>query len=519
MYAIALWDKALNKLTLIRDRFGEKPIYYGWQGGDANKVFLFTSELKAIKNHPGFNNQIEITSVFALCKYGFIPQPISIYKNIYKLAPGSMLSVALDRPDPIISAYWSCIETAGKSLDNKFAGTAKEASVRMEEILKESVSGAMLSDVPVGVFLSSGIDSTLVASIMQANAATKISAFTIGFEEKNYDESMQAAKISKFLGINHHILKVTPEMMINVIKELPSIYDEPFADSSQIPTYLVSKFAAEHVKVCLTGDGGDELFCGYSRHNADTQKFLFKSKITQPIILIIARYLIRISTSRLDVLASKFSKRYQNIGEKIHKFAYAIQANSELEYYDRLLSFGSKNFQSKNENFVAKILSNKDVRLLELFRFSEKIALLDTIFYLPNDILAKVDRASMSVSLETRAPFLNKKLFEFAMSIPLAMKNNGESSKLILREVLDKYVPKNLMRGPKKGFSIPLAEWLRGPLKDWAESLLNEDSVVKSGILDPKMVQAIWHEHLSGKKNLQNILWSILMFQAWYAAQ
>jgi len=519
MFAIAVWDKKSKELRLIRDRFGEKPIYYGWQGDYKNRAFIFASELKALKKHPAFSNEIETAGVFSLCKYGFIPQPISIYKNIFKLAPGSILTVSLDSPDPIISIYWSSVQVASRNLDNKFNGSLNEAVLKLKQLLGESIQGAMLSDVPVGVYLSSGIDSTLIAAIMQAYSTKKLSAFTIGFEDKNYDESAQAARIAEHLGMNHHVLKLTPEIMMNAIHEMPHVYDEPFADSSQIPTYLVSKFAAKYVKVCLSGDGGDELFCGYTRHNHRLKNFLSHNVFSCKIKLILAKCLLQIPTSQLNYLVSFFCTKYQNIGEKIHKFAYVIQSNSEFEYYDRLLSFGSDNLPFLNDIFIEKFINDKEIQLLNNCEFIDKIMLLDTVFYLPNDILTKVDRASMSVSLETRAPFLNKNLFQFANSLPMHMKIKDGTSKLILRKVLEFFIPSSLMKGPKKGFSIPLAEWLRGPLKEWAGNLLSEHSISKSGILDPKVVQTVWQEHLSGKKNFQHLLWSILMFQAWYEEQ
>ena len=520
MFAIALWDKKLNKLTLIRDRFGEKPIYYGWQGDDTNRAFIFASELKALKRHPAFSKQIEAAGVFSLCKYGFIPQPLSIYKNIFKLAPGTSLSVSLDSQDATITTYWSSVQVANSQLDKKFSGTKEDAVTKLSQLLEDSVRGAMLSDVPVGVFLSSGIDSTLIAALMQKNSHAKLTAFTIGFDDVNYDESIQAIKISEHLGLNHHVLKVTPEMMIGVMQELPYIYDEPFADSSQIPTYLISKFASNYVKVCLTGDGGDELFCGYSRHNnSNAQKLITLNIFARWLKSFLAKYLLKISPIQLNWFATKFNKQYQNIGEKIHKFAYAIQADSELEYYDRLLSFESEKLPFLKNVFVGKFISNQDIELLKNFGFTDQMTLLDTIYYLPNDILTKVDRASMSVSLETRAPFLNKRLFEFATSLPLHMKYKNKVSKLVLRQLLDRFVPLRLMEGPKKGFSIPLADWLRGPLKPWADNLLSEPSITKSGILDPALVRSLWEEHLSGKKNLQHMLWGILMFQAWYEVQ
>jgi asparagine synthase (glutamine-hydrolysing) len=516
MYAFAVWDKEGGLLTLVRDRIGEKPLYYGWQDG----VFLFGSDLESFKRHPNFKSKVDRNSISLMLSYGYIPAPHSIYQGISKLLPGCSLSISMLNPEPNIESYWSAIDVAKSGVQTPFSGTAHDAVDKLESLLMNSVGSQMLSDVPLGAFLSGGIDSSLIVSLMQAQSNRPIQTFSIGFNDKNYNEAIYAKKVAQHLGTNHTELYVDYKDIVNVIPRLPLIYSEPFSDSSQVPTFLVSQLAKKHVTVALTGDAGDELFCGYNRYQI-TNKLWRKIKILPvPLRALIARALMSISPANWDKYTAHipFFNAYNKIGDKLHKGARVLTSNSINELYMGLVS----NFQNPgsiviNDGNVPTTLFDKKIILNEFDGVQQMMAL-DLISYLPDDILTKVDRAAMSVSLETRVPFLDKSVVEFAWSLPQSIKLKNGYTKWPLRELLSHYLPNEMIDRPKMGFGMPIDTWLRGPLRDWAEDLLSEDRLLREGYFHPLPIRKIWKEHLSGKYNHKNKLWNILMFQAWLCA-
>jgi len=515
MFAFAVWNTETKILTLGRDRFGEKPLYYGWQGN----TFLFASELKAIKKHPNFASRIKTNSVSDFIQFGYIPAPNSIYEGIYKLMPGNLLKIDPTKKseDFVLKPYWSLIGVALKGINKPFESSEFELINQLENLLVESINSQQISDVSIGSFLSGGIDSSIITAIMQSQSKNPINTFTIGFEEDNYNEAKYAEKIADYLKTDHTEYYVSSKEAQSVIPMLPNLYDEPFADSSQIPTYLVSKLAKKNVTVCLSGDAGDELFGGYNRY-IWAQKFL---KIPYP--------LRKISSSVINIFSpEEWDKIYEitkhfipqkirltSPGNKVHKLAGILSINTINEIYTQLVSICPK-----SENLLINDIDN--VNLKKMWETipanlspENKMMLIDSLTYLPDDILCKVDRAAMGVSLETRAPFLDHRLADFAWQLPMKYKIRDGQNKWILRQILYKYIPKDLFERPKMGFGIPLDSWLRGPLREWAEELLDESKIEKDGYLNPKKVRQKWEEHLTEKKNWQHQLWNILMFQSW----
>jgi asparagine synthase (glutamine-hydrolysing) len=513
MFAFALWDNTECTIHLVRDRMGEKPLYYGWQGDS----FLFGSELKALKIHPSFQEQIHRDSLNLFFRYNHIPAPFSIYRNIFKLTPGTVLTLRQGEKKYKVRKYWSLLNTAIQGLSNLSKNTEKELTFELDNLLRKSVKQKMLSDVPIGAFLSAGIDSSIVVSIMQSMSSQPIKTFTIGFEDNAYDEAKDARLIAKHLGTDHHELYVKPQDIIDILPLLPELYDEPFSDASQIPTYLVSKLAKERVTVSLSGDGGDELFCGYNRYHF-TQKFwgvvtifpfFFRKMISFLLLSIPVNF-----WNKLENFAF-LSKKYNNIGLKLNKVARAIVSNTLYELYDNLLSNWKINDQLVQGAKNRILLDSNSSKDLDRFSKVEKMMLWDMQSYLPNDILVKLDRASMGVSLEGRVPFLDHKIVEFAWRVPSKYKYKNNKGKWLLRQVLHQYIPKELTDRPKSGFTLPLSGWLRGPLKEWAEGLINNDRLVYEGILNSDIVSKRWQEHQTGEKDWSSQLWSILMFQLW----
>lgn len=516
MFAFALWDRQDRILTLARDRFGEKPLYYGLQGD----VFLFGSELKALKAHPAFNAQIDRDALALYIRHGYIPAPYSIYQGIFKLPPGTWMQIGADlnATEPI--EYWSARQAAEGGQHSQFEGDAAEAAHELGRLLKQSVSGQMMADVPLGAFLSGGVDSSAVVALMQAQSNRPVKTFTIGFKDQAYNEAEYAHAVAKYLGTEHTELYVTSEQAMAVIPQLPHIYDEPFADSSQIPTWLVAKMAREHVTVSLSGDGGDELFGGYNRYSIG-EKLKTVTRLPLPLRKTLAGMISGIPPERwetvmewvLPLIPNKL--RFANPGDKLHKFAGVLRSDGCEGVYLGLVSLwndpASIVLGSKEPTTVATD-RNKWPNLPGL---TQQMMALDTVGYLPDDILAKVDRAAMSVSLETRMPFLDHRVMEFAWRLPMSMKMKPGQSKHVLRQILYKHVPKKLIERPKMGFSVPLDSWLRGPLRDWAEALLGESRIREEGFFDPAPIRKKWLEHLSGRYNWQHQLWVILMFQAW----
>jgi asparagine synthase (glutamine-hydrolysing) len=521
MFAFGLWDKKTRSLILARDRAGEKPLYYGWQGEGKNKVFLFGSELKALKTHPVFSREINRNAIALQLRHNCIPAPYSIYKDIHKLMPGNYLE--LKESDlkknllPATKSYWSFTDTAVSENNNQLSLGDLDIKKDLEKHLKLSVKKQMISDVPLGAFLSGGIDSSLVVALMQSQSSNPVKTFTIGFSETDYDESKYAKKIAKHLGTDHKELYVSSKKAMEVIPKLPSIYDEPFSDSSQIPTFLVSQLAKDHVKVALSGDGGDELFCGYNRYLMG-KKFSNISRF-MPLSLrkILALSIQLISPQKWNKVYNFLPglNEYVNFGDKIHKGASVLESETLYDYYYKLCSHW------KNPNKVVVNCKEPKTLLTDLnydlknFNIQQQMMILDFITYLPDDILTKVDRAAMACSLETRVPFLDHKLIEYVWKIPHSLKFRNGKGKWILRQILEQYIPKNLIERPKMGFGVPIGIWLRGPLQDWAENLLSETRLKQEGFFNSKLIRDKWMEHLSGKKNWQYDLWDVLMFQAW----
>ena len=512
MFAIALWDKSSNKLSLACDRIGEKPLYYGW----VNNQFVFSSELKSMKVFPEFNNVIDRKSLALFLRFNSIPAPYSIYKDIFKLEPGQIVEINSHSNKLEKYKFWSLEEVYKNGSENKFRGSSIQAINQLENILSEAVSSQMQSDVPLGAFLSGGIDSSTIVALMQSYSNSQVNTFTIGFNSKEFDESKHAEMVSNHLGTYHFNKLVTEKDALDVIPNLPDIYDEPFADSSQIPTYLVSKFAKEKVTVALSGDAGDELFGGYNRYIFSQKMFKNITKTPNSIKKLMSKMMFSLSEENWNfILGGLMRNRHSNIGHKIHKTANIVSSKSINDLHFKLISqIQNPSDWLIDSNEYETVFNDHEDRFKELDSVETMMAY-DLISYLPTDILTKVDRAAMSVSLETRVPFLDPDVIQFAASIPMEFKIRNGVTKWLLREVLYKHVPKDLIERPKMGFAVPLAEWLRGPLRDWAESLLDEKRLHQEGFFNVEFVRDKWSEHISGRRNWSHQLWNVLMFQAW----
>lgn len=527
MFALAVWDKVKRILTLSRDRMGEKPLYYGFQGGGGRRVFLFGSELKVLKAHPSFENAINRNSICLLLRHNCIPAPHTIYNSVYKLLPGHILEIPISdiragageacftgRP------YWSLSEVISDALLNPLVKTADEVVDELEALLGDVVSQQMISDVPLGAFLSGGIDSSLITAIMQSKSNIPVKTFSIGFGDQAYNESHYARAVADYVGVEHTEFVVTSRDALSVIPRLSALYDEPFSDSSQIPTFLVSQLARERVSVSLSGDGGDELFGGYNRYTGTQKWWRAISSVPAPLRQFVALMLSFPKSSTWDYIESavgRFSgNRYSlpNLGNKVQKIAPLIGASSVLQLYEQVVSHWL--------DPVSVVLNSEDPHV----GYSNPVALLDNpvemmmaldqMGYLPNDILVKVDRAAMAVGLETRIPFLDQRIVEFAWRIPFGMKIRDGEGKWILRKLLERYLPKEMIDRPKMGFAVPLGDWLRGPLRPWVEDLLDPAQIRAEGYFDAIEVSRKWSEHVSGERNWQYLLWDVLMFQSWF---
>lgn len=521
MFAFAVWDRSTRVLTLGRDRLGEKPLYYGWQGIGAESAFLFGSELKALKEHPVFNAHVDRNALALYMRHNNVPAPYSIYEGIRKLMPGTLLTVSLSSPEPQFETYWSGAATAINGVLHPYEGSPTSAVESLDILLKDAIGQQMTADVPLGAFLSGGVDSSTVVALMQAQSSRPVKTFSIGFNESDYDEAIYAKDVAHHLGTDHTELYVSPEQAMSVIPNLPVIYDEPFADSSQIPTFLVSEMARQHVAVSLSGDAGDELFSGYNRYQITANTWSRLGKLPKPVRVAIAAGILKVSPKKWDSVAkhTPLANNWAGIGYKLHKAAGVMAATSANELYQGLVSQWTR-----PEDIVlgarepSTLLTGNKPELSGLNDVEQMMAL-DMLTYLPDDILTKVDRAAMAVSLETRVPFLDHRVVEFAWSLPLEYKlrreDNGYKTKWALRQVLYRYVPKHLVERPKMGFGIPIDSWLRGPLRDWAENLLDESRLLREGYFNPTPIRQRWLEHLSGARDWQHSLWCVLMFQAW----
>lgn len=518
MFAIVLWDRKLNVLSLIRDRMGEKPIYYGWQNKEGQQAFLFSSELKAMKQHPAFEGEVDRDALSSLIRYNYIPAPYSIYRGIKKLLPGHRLDVKLKGlnydTDLVSKPYWSLIDCVKNGKSNPYTGSEASAEAALESLLKKAIGRQMIADVPVGAFLSGGVDSSLIVALMQAQSTRKIKTFTIGFDQKDYNEALYAKRIAQHLGTDHTELYVTASDAKAVIPKLASLYDEPFADSSQIPTYLVSKLARSEVTVSLSGDGGDEIFGGYNRYF----QFNRLNNIPKALAPMISKMCLTLSPSQWNRVAKYLPvlSNYPNIGNKLHKVSSLLASD---EFYKTCVSLCSDPNNVVLSAVEPPPLVAENDKILSMLNQVEKMMVLDTLTYLSDDILVKVDRAGMAVSLENRMPFLDHDVVSFAWQLPLRFKVGNNQGKRILRSLLSNYVPEALYERPKMGFGIPQDQWLRGGLKTWASDLLDISKLKREGFFNPEYVDSKWKEHLTGNTNHQYHLWGILMFQSWLAEQ
>jgi asparagine synthase (glutamine-hydrolysing) len=526
MFAIALWDANDRKLYLVRDRLGIKPLYYGWN----HSVFLFASELKAFHAHPDFKPELNRPSIALLQRFGYIPHPYSVYQGVQKLPPGHILELSARENDfgsQTLESYWDVYEIAAASRSRNSSLPAKtpiaETTEKLESLLAMAVKMRMISDVPLGAFLSGGIDSSLVVALMQQASSRPVQTFTIGFDEDAFNEAKYAKQIAAHLGTDHTELYVRSREAQDVVPQLPDMFDEPYSDSSQIPTHLVSKLARRTVTVCLSGDGGDELFGGYDRYQHGDRAWSRFGRLPAIAKRSVSYGLRRLAPDQWDQLYGLAApllprnRRVSFFGRKVHKLSRLLAAEQPERFYCLLVS------QWQDTSEVVRGIT-EPATLFDQFRnggsatsFRQRMMLLDLVTYLPGDILTKVDRASMYVSLEARVPLLDHRVVEFALSLPESLKFRDGESKFILRRVLERHVPRSLFERPKMGFGVPIGQWLRGPLRDWAESLLSERSLLQDDIFNVGRVRGIWKEHLSERCDWGDRLWTVLSFQAWRA--
>jgi len=525
MFAFALWDEEEKKLHLVRDRMGEKPFYYGW----VNQRFIFGSELKALTCDPGFKKEIDRNALNLYLRLGYIPAPYSIYQNTYKLLPGTILTINKNHPHlPEQKSYWSMQEMITQGKDRQFQGTPSEAVSYLEQLIRDSVKRQMTADVPVGAFLSGGIDSPLIVALMQEQFRKPVKTFTLGFFEPEFNEADKAQAIARYLGTDHYELFLSPEEALKVVPHMAQVYDEPFADSSQIPTFLVAQLARTKVTVSLSGDGGDELFGGYSRYLSGKKLFSTLSHIPaivrKSFITNLAKKTPEEWTNTFTSLKGFYPRKFDKwfTGNSIYDLIELLNYETPADFYLWKMSCW------KRPGTLVRYLAQcspplnwrrQTTQTTDQLDFYELMMSLDLTNYLPDNILVKVDRAAMNHSLETRIPLLDHSIVEFACQLPLHMKIQGNLGKWILREVLSKYIPEKLTQGPKRGFNVPVGDWLKGPLRSWAEALLNEDRLIKEGYLETGPIQEAWNLHISGRGNFESRLWNILMFQSWLEQQ
>jgi asparagine synthase (glutamine-hydrolysing) len=519
MFAFALWDRSERKLYLVRDRLGIKPLYYGWVEGQ----FVFASELKAIRQYPGFQAQIDRDVLALYMRHNYVPAPHCIYQGISKLSAGCILMLGGPQQQPVVSQYWSATEVAKEGLRAPVEGSETEIIEQLESKLAEAVKLRMIADVPLGAFLSGGIDSSTVVALMQSQSPRPVKTFTIGFHEDAYNEANHAKSVAEHLGTDHTELYVTPQEALNVVPLLPAMYDEPFADVSQVPTYLVSKLARQSVTVSLSGDGGDELFGGYGRYFLMKRVWNSMRPFPKPLRQAVSRMIASVPPKTIDKmykLASPLvprNKRSFPTGDKAHKLAGLLGAESQERIYMHALTHW--------ENPAAVVNGASEPETVRRFvheaqwlpSMEEVMMLTDTVHYLPDDILTKVDRASMAVSLEARVPILDHRVVEFAWKLPMRFKIRDGKGKWALRQVLYKYVPAATIERPKMGFGVPIDSWLRGELREWAEDLLSVENLERYGLFNIEAIRAKWQEHTSGGRNWQYLLWDVLVFQDWMA--
>ena len=513
MFALALWDKEEQALFLARDRIGEKPLYYGTQG----KVSFFASELKSLRQHPAFSPEINRDALCLYLRHNYIPQPYCIYNQIFKLPAGHIIKLATGE---VAKPYWSLDEVVFNNAPSH-SDSDEEILDNLDEVLKQAVGLQMQADVPLGAFLSGGVDSSLIVALMQEQSARPVKSFSIGFDNAEFDEAPFAKAVASHIGTDHHELYVSSQQAQDVIPKLPNLYDEPFSDSSQIPTYLVSEIAKEHVTVSLSGDAGDELFGGYNRYYWGVDIYKKLSFMPLPLRRLMSGSITAISPDMWNSLFAPVNLllpqnyRHRNIGDRLHKLSNVFGVRSEDALYRILIShWPEPEAIIRGGSEPETVISAPDAQAQSL-PFASRMMYFDMLSYLPDDILVKVDRAAMGVSLETRVPFLDHRVIEAAWQLPMHLKIRHGTGKYCLRELLYRRVPKSLIERPKMGFGVPLGDWLREPLRDWAETLLDENRLEQSGYFNVHKIRSVWSEHISGRRNWHYYLWDILMFEAW----
>jgi asparagine synthase (glutamine-hydrolysing) len=510
MFAIGIWDRRERTLILVRDRLGIKPLYWA----KFENLFLFGSELKSLRAHPGWSPRLNRGAVAAFMRHNYIPAPHTIYERVQKLEPGCILTLPWGS-EPRIERFWDARAVARAGLANPLRLNDRELTDQLEELLRDAVKRRMIADVQVGAFLSGGVDSSTVVALMKAANAGPVRTYTIGFEMPGYDEAPHSAAVARHLGTEHTEMTATAKDALDVIPRLSEFYDEPFADSSQIPTYLVSAMTRRHVTVALSGDGGDELFAGYTRYQVAARLSRF-ALLPRPLRLALARTIEALPADRWTQLLSVIpaSVRPSQVGDKLHKLAAILPLENDSDLYRRLVTHWEPGRIVLGAEEAKGVLWDPAADT-DFPTLLERMQYFDLVTYLPDDILTKVDRASMAVALEARVPLIDHRVVEFAWRLPREAKIRGGVSKWLLRQVLYRHVPQALVERPKMGFGVPLAGWLRGPLRDWAETLLAEPRLRAAGFLDAAVVRRVWSDHVSGRANGQHMLWNVLMFEAW----
>ncbi|MFZ1974638.1 MAG: asparagine synthase (glutamine-hydrolyzing) [Candidatus Acidiferrales bacterium] len=517
MFAFALWDRRERQLSLCRDRIGIKPLYYGRAGS----AFVFASELKAIAQHPDFQGEIDRNALALYMRHSYVPAPHCIYKGLYKLEPGCILTLTSAAASPEIHHYWSAREAAVRGLQSPLDVSDADAIQQLHEKLSSAVRQRMFADVPLGAFLSGGIDSSTVVALMQAQSTQPVKTFTIGFHDDGYNEAKQASQIAAHLKTDHTELYLTPDDALDVVPLLPTMYDEPFADSSQIPTHLISALARQKVTVSLSGDGGDEVFGGYNRYLFTKRTWRLLSRLPVPLRDAMASLLQALRPTLVDRAFRNINPfvparlRLTTPADKFHKLAALCRAKTiEAAYFQTLSHCDDPTevvLHSREPTDTLDSISDAS----RVANIEEAMMLTDLSRYLPDDILVKLDRASMANSLEARVPLLDHRVVEFAWRLPLHFKIRNGTSKWILRQILYRYVPEKLIERPKMGFAVPIDRWLRGPLRPWAEDLLSETRLSERGLLNANRIRMRWRQHLAGERNWQGFLWNVLVFQDW----
>ncbi|GJL85855.1 MAG: asparagine synthetase B [Micavibrio sp.] len=513
MFAFALWDRKDKQLHLVRDRLGKKPLYVGWAG----QSLVFTSELKALHTHPDFKPVVNRKALTAFMRYGYTPAPLCIYEGVWSLPAGFRMSICADLISPgsdlenFMESYWHHLRALEEQQQKYVKKSDEETINEFEKLLTTCTKDRMISDVPLGAFLSGGVDSSSVVALMQKISSNPVKTYSIGFEEQGYDEAGHAKKIAAHLGTDHHEHYLSAKDALDVIPKLPDIYDEPFADISQIPTYLISKYARENVTVALSGDGGDEMLGGYNRHFIGPKLWHSMRFMPQPVRRMLASIIGGTSIEKWNSLAPSKPQ----FGERMHKVGSILGMNTQEDIYQKLIS---------QWDAPADLVIGGSEPLTPLtdpewqpedMSFAARMMYWDALSYLSNDILVKVDRASMATSLEIRAPLLDRRIYDYVWTLPENMKIRNGQGKWLLKQVLHRHVPKELFERPKQGFSVPIDSWLRGELRDWAENLLDEKRLDEEGYLNTKIIRDIWEHYLDGHGNHAGQLWTVLMFQAW----